>query len=118
MVFRCLGRRPDIVTGEIDVLPSERREVSEKVVGNVLGLAHCSDRAAQIAGVPQDDGRDEEIEAGSAVLLVLVGAVADFAEPMNEDGTRQAVTCLALDCASGRSSLRAATTKCVRLIYR
>src|SRR3954467_2005284 len=115
MVFRCLGRRPDIVAGEIDVLPSERREVSEKVVGNVLGLAHCSDRAAQIAGVPQDDGRDEEIEAGSAVLLVLVGAggdeeveagggvllvlvgaVADFAEPMNEDGTRQAVTCLAL----------------------
>src|SRR3954454_23541642 len=105
MVFRGLvGGRPDVVAGEIDVLPPERRQVSEKVVGNVLGLAHCSDRAAQIAGVPQDDGRDEEIEAGSAVLLVLVGAVADFAEPMNEDGTRQAVTCLALICSEPQSS--------------
>jgi hypothetical protein len=30
------------------------------------------------------------------VLLVLVGAVADFAEPMKEDGARQAVACFAL----------------------
>jgi hypothetical protein len=70
--------------------------MSEQFIGNVLGLAQGSDRAAQIAGVPQDDGGDEEIEAGSAVLLVLVGAVADFAQPMNEDGTRQAIACLAL----------------------
>ena len=74
------------------MLPPERRQVSKKVVGNVLGLAQGGDCAAQIAGVPQDDSRDEKIEAGSAVLLVLVGPVADFAEAMNEDGTRQAIS--------------------------
>ena len=73
------------------MLPPERRQVGEEVIGNVLGLAQGSDRAAQIAGVPKGNGRDEEIEAGSAVLLVLVGSVADFAEPMNEDGTRQTI---------------------------
>ena len=92
MVFRRLvGRRPDIVAGEIDVLPPERRQVGEKVIGNALGLAQGSDRAVQITSVPQGDGRDEKVEAGSAVLLVLVGAVADFAEPMNKDGARQAI---------------------------
>jgi hypothetical protein len=30
------------------------------------------------------------------VLLVLVGAVADFAEAMDEDSPRQAVACFAL----------------------
>ena len=92
MVFRRLvGRRPDIVAGEIDVLPPERRQVGEKVIGNALGLAQGSDRAVQITSVPQGDGRDEKVEAGSAVLLVLVGAVADFAEPMNKGGARQAI---------------------------
>src|SRR5271170_6539970 len=71
MVFRSLvGGRPDVVAGEIDVLPPERRQVGEKAIGNVLGLAQGSDRAVQIAGVPQSDGRDEEVEAGRAVLLV------------------------------------------------
>jgi len=64
MVFRrFLCRQPDVVAGEIDVLPPERRQVSEKVIGHVLGLAQGSDRAAQIAGVPQGDGGDEEVEA-------------------------------------------------------
>ena len=97
MVFRHLvGGRPDVVAGEIDVLPAERRQMGEKVIGNVLGLAQGGDRAVQITGVPQGDGRDEKVEAGSAVLLVFVGAVADFAETMNEDGARQAVARFAL----------------------
>ena len=62
------------------MLAAERRQVSKKVIGNALGLAHGRVRAVQIAGIPQRDGRDEEVEAGSAVLLVFVGAVADFAE--------------------------------------
>ena len=46
MVFRCLVcRRPDIVAGEIDVLPPERGQVGEKVIGNILGLAQGGDRA-------------------------------------------------------------------------
>jgi hypothetical protein len=75
----------------IDVLAAERRQVGEMMIGNVLGLTQGSDCAVQIASVPQGNGRDEKVEAGSAVLLVLVGAVADFAEPMNKDGARHAV---------------------------
>jgi hypothetical protein len=37
------------------------------------------------------DRGDDQVQARSAVLLVLVGAVTNFAEPMNKDGTRQAV---------------------------
>ena len=73
------------------MLPAERREVGEKLVGNLLGLAQGGNGAVEIAGVPQDDRGDEEVQAGSAMLLVLVGAVADFAEAMDEDGPRQAV---------------------------
>ena len=87
---------PDIIAGEIDVLPAERREMGEKVIGNVLGLAQGGDGAFEIPCVPQDDRGDEKVEAGGAVLLVFVGAVADFAEPMNEDGAGQAVARLAL----------------------
>jgi hypothetical protein len=40
------------------------------------------------------------VQAGSAVLLVLVSAVAELAEAMNEDGPRPAVACFALvECA-------------------
>jgi hypothetical protein len=65
--------------------------VSEKVVGNFFGLAQGGDGAVQITGVPQDNRRDEEVQAGGAVLLIFIGAVANFPEPMDEDGARQAV---------------------------
>ena len=37
------------------------------------------------------DRGDEEVEAGGSVLLVLVGAVANFPEAMDEDRSCQAV---------------------------
>ena len=49
------------------------------MVGDILDLAQGGDGALEISRVPQDDGGDEQVEAGGAVLLVLVGAVADFA---------------------------------------
>ena len=52
--------------------------------------------AVQITGTPQDDRGDEEVQAGRAMLLIFVGAVANFPEPMDEDGARQAVAGLAL----------------------
>jgi hypothetical protein len=54
------------------VLPTERREVDEKAVGNIFDLAQGGDRAVQIAGIPQDDRGDEEVQAGGAMLLVFV----------------------------------------------
>jgi hypothetical protein len=66
MVFRGLiGGRPDVVAGEIDVLPAKRRQVRKKVFGNPLGLAQGRDGAVEVAGVPQGDGGDQKVEAGS-----------------------------------------------------
>ena len=61
------------------------------MIGNVLDFAQNGDRAVQITGVPQGNGGDEEVQAGGAMLLIFIGAIADFADPMNEDGARQAV---------------------------
>src|SRR5580658_8144095 len=78
------------------MLPAERREMGEQMVGHILGLAEGCDSALQVSRVPQNDCCDEQVEAGSAVLLVFVGAVADLAEPMDEDRTGQAVASFAL----------------------
>ena len=66
------------------------------MIGNLLDLAEGGNSTFKIAGVPEDDRGDEEVQAGRAMLLVLVGAVADFTEPMNEDRPRQAVARLHL----------------------
>ena len=68
----------------------------QQVIGDILRLAQGGDRSFEVSGVPQDDRGDDEVEARSAVLLVLVGAITDFAEPMNKDGARQAVAGFAL----------------------
>ena len=79
------------------MLPSERRDVGEKLVGNDFAArAQLVDGAAEIDGVPENDGGDGEIEAGGAVALVFEGAVADFAEAMEEHGAREGVARLAL----------------------
>ena len=78
------------------MLPAERREVGEQRVGNLFHPAQGLDGALQVSRVPEDDGGDEQVQAGSAVLLVLVGPVADLAEPVDEDRACQAVARLAL----------------------
>jgi hypothetical protein len=84
-VFRHSARgAPDVVAREIHVLPTERREVGEQAVGHVLGLSKGHHGALEVSGVPQDDGGDEQVEPRGAVLLVFIGAVADFSEPVDE----------------------------------
>jgi len=50
----------------------------------------------KVAGVPQDDGGNHQIQPGRPVLLVFVGAVADFTQTMDEDGAGEAVSGFAL----------------------
>ena len=46
------------------MLPAERRDMSEKIVGNDFATrAQLIDGAAEIDGVPKDDCGDGEIEA-------------------------------------------------------
>ncbi len=70
--------------------------MGEQMVGNVLHRPQGSDGALQISRVPEDDRGHQQVQARGAVLLVLVRPVADFAKPMEEDGTRQAVAGLTL----------------------
>ena len=71
--------------------------VSQQVVGDVLRLAQRGDGSLEVSRVPKDDGGDEEVEAGRAVLLVFIGAIADFTEPVDEGARpRQAVAGFAL----------------------
>ena len=66
--------------------------MGDEIIGDVLGLAHGFDGAGEVAGVPEDDGGDDQVEAGGAVLLVLEGPVADFTQPVNEDRPGKAVS--------------------------
>ena len=78
------------------MLPTERRQVGEQMVGHIPGPSKGRHGALEESRVPQDNGGDEQVETGRTVLLVLVGAIADFPEPMDEDCAGQTVARFAL----------------------
>lgn len=52
--------RPDIVPVEGDVLPAERRDMSEQIVTAPFTIgAQFSNGVAEIDGIPKDNGRDD-----------------------------------------------------------
>ena len=53
------------------MLPAQR-QVSQQMIGDVLRLTQGGDGALEVSRVPKDDRGDEEVEAGGAVLPVLV----------------------------------------------
>jgi len=69
--------------------PTERDAPGD--VGDIFRLTQGRDRSFEASCIPQDGRGGDEVRPGNVVLLVLVGAVADFAEPMNENGARQTV---------------------------
>ena len=69
--------------------------MGQQMVWHALDLAEHGDGPLQIAGVPQDDGGDDQVEAGGAMLLVLVGPITNLAQAMNEHGAGEAVAGLA-----------------------
>lgn len=86
----------DIIAIEGDMLPAERRDAGDKVILDGFATrAQIIDGAAEIDGVPKDDGGHGEIEAGSAVTLVFKSAIADFPETMEEHSARERVAGLA-----------------------
>ena len=58
------------------MLPPERCDVA----GSFRRHGHAGDGLFEVAGVPQDDGGYEQVEAGGAVGLVFEPAVPQFAE--------------------------------------
>lgn len=55
-------------------------------------LAQCRHRAFQLNRVPQRNGGHDQIRAAGAIALIFIGMTADLAQPVEEHGTRQAVS--------------------------
>ncbi len=65
------------------------------MAGHLVQRPHVGQCPFEIAGVPQDDGRDQQVEAGGAVGLVLEPTVAQFAELVGEERTGEPIARLA-----------------------
>jgi hypothetical protein len=59
-------------------------------------LSQVIDSPLQIGRVPQNDGGDEQIQTARAVALILIRAVADFAESVEEHGAAKRILLLTL----------------------
>ncbi len=69
-----------VAAQEVDVPVLERREAGDVLVLDVVALgAELDDGSVQVAGVPQDDGVEDEAEGGELVLLALAVRLADLA---------------------------------------
>ena len=86
------GGVPGVVAGERQVLPAERRDVPHRIRADT----EVGSGEFEVARVPEDDGRDDEVETRGAIGLVLEGAVAQLAELAEEDGAGERVPGLAL----------------------
>jgi hypothetical protein len=83
---------PVIVAREIDMFPAKRRQVSQITGCWFIALAaQVIDGALQIHGIPQNDGRDEQIQTTGTMALVLIGAVPYLAQPVKEYGPPEGV---------------------------
>jgi len=74
------------------VLPSERRDVFEQLVGNIAALlAQISRSPAEIDRIPVNDGTDDQVEARGMESLAVAGSISDFAALMEEDSAFELV---------------------------
>lgn len=73
------------------MLPAQWRDVA----CDFVGCADVRQRHFEIASVPQDDGGDEQVEAGGAIGLVLEPTIAQFAELVEEERAGERVAGLA-----------------------
>ena len=74
------------------MLPSQWGDVASNVLRDRKG----ADCLFEIAGIPQDDGGYEQIEAGGAIGLVLEPPVAQLAELVEEERPSERVAGLTL----------------------
>jgi hypothetical protein len=87
---------PAIIAREVDVIPSERGDGREEE-GTVDWPvpAQSGDRAFEIDGVPEHDGRGNQIEAAGPVALIFKRPIPDLAEAVKQDGASEGVARIA-----------------------
>jgi hypothetical protein len=92
-----MGRGPGIVAGQVHVLPGRGPDVRKELVGHVLvSVAQVLHPMPEVAGVPGDDGGDQQVEPARPMRLILERAVADLAQTVEEHGPGELVAGLAL----------------------
>ena len=83
---------PGVVASQIDMVPVNRRNMLEQRLINGIFLGtHRVDCPFQVDRIPQDNRRHNQIEATGSVTLKLVGAIPDFAKPVEAYGASQCV---------------------------
>ncbi len=86
---------PLVIARQVDVLAAQGR-----LMGKVSGrrmvplLSKVIDSPLQIGRVPQNDGGDEQIQTVRVMVLILIRAVVDFAEPVEEHGAKKRILLL------------------------
>ena len=94
---------PQIVAGEIDVLPADWGEVGKQWVrDDFAAAAQFVERAAEIHCVPERNGGGDEREPACAILLRPCCAIAQPAEAMEANGAGEGIARLALVELHGR----------------
>jgi hypothetical protein len=97
--------RPDIVSGQIDVIPAERRQPPKTLIVDIDATPlKVVNGASEITAVEQSNAGSDEIERRRAMRLPVVVAVTEPTEPMERDGAGQSVPSLALVQHVGRIS--------------
>ena len=72
----CLG--PDIVAGQTNMLPPERCDMGQQIIGITRPLQpQLPDGAVEIDRVPMNDGGSDEAQPRRAEALVFEGAVSN-----------------------------------------
>ena len=88
---------PEVISGEIDVAPAQRREMGEDCLRHRNAVpAQRIQGTAEIDGVPQHDGRGDQCEPAGAMLLGLGAAITHAAEAVEAHGPGQCVARFAL----------------------
>ncbi len=83
---------PEVIAGQIDMLPTQRRQVLQQRGIDGVAVATQGVRCPfQVDRVPQHDGCRHQVEAAGPVALLLETAVANFTEAVEEHGTGQRV---------------------------
>jgi len=70
-----------VITGQIDVLPSQRRRVRQQgIIRRPTVVTKGVGGTLQIDSVPQHNGRRHQRESAGAVALLLKPAIPDFTQ--------------------------------------
>jgi len=88
---------PQIIAGEIDVLPPDGGKVSkQRVRDDFPAAAEVIERTAEIHGVPEGDSGGDDREPARTILLRFGRTIAQPTEAMKVDSAGKGVARLAL----------------------